>query len=829
MKNLLPHGLVAVFWLFALADSAAAAVVQAQSGSRDDIQAAVDAAEAGDTLVIPPGVFSFTGTVTIPRALTVTGAGPTVTVLMSTNDSATSYVSMFRVTGSNVTIRDLSFVGMPQGSGYIRDSGITFSDSQDFVVTNCHFRDFGIAGVSVGGADSKGVISGCRIIDVFRPEINNIGYGVQVVGGEEINWNRPLDLGSDRFAFVEDCYFSGTRHAIASTKGSRYVFRFNETYDPRPDNAQHIDAHGLEYGSERGSRAFEIYGNRVQDTDGVASWAGITIRGGDGIVAQNAFFHRIHNPIYLSNRLDGSSTCDYPNLDQTTELYVWDNTHDGTPIGLTIRSDHACLFELGRDYFLHAPPGYVPFPYPHPLLAGLVPSDGGVDPDGGADADAQDDGGADPQDDGGVDPQDDGMDPQDDAADPQDDGGGDASAGDPDGGPVDASAGQDGAQQPEPALHGGCGCQPATVAEGKPHPGLICLWLLACLSLGVRRWGRPGSTPRPRRQPPATALTGFLLIICVVGCGRTLGTDDSGFEDGDEDGWSDEEGLDGDGEEEITTDEECSPDTSAGCEPACIPKCGPGWNCGRDECGGMCGECFIPGGEQCFRHGCQLEEPPTCWRRMCSWDDYCGTCPADWHCISDAHCYPEMGCDAVPAEHICMNGFEVLCRDDKINYIDCRFGHCGFNEATGKNSCLPIGCLESCFGKNCGDDGCGTSCGDCGTGTQCSASGVCVPIHCSDVPAEGTCIEGQRVFCDGCSVIVEDCLARGRLCSYDDCSRDHRCRPIAGEMGCDNLPQHGHCRNDYFYWCVQDEVRVVDCQIIAHGCRRTGLSSNGCY
>ncbi len=71
----------------------------------------------------------------------------------------------------------------------------------------------------------------------------------------------------------------------------------------------------------------------------------------------------------MVNRLDRSSTCDYPNLDQTTQLWVWGNTLNGAAVGVTVNSAESCLFQLDRDYFLTAPAGYVPYPYPHPLLA----------------------------------------------------------------------------------------------------------------------------------------------------------------------------------------------------------------------------------------------------------------------------------------------------------------------------------------------------------------------------------------------------------------------------------------------------------------------------
>jgi hypothetical protein len=76
----------------------------------------------------------------------------------------------------------------------------------------------------------------------------------------------------------------------------------------------------------------------------------------------------INRPVLLRNRADGSGDCNYPNQDQTTELYVWDNTDDGQPVEVRIRTGDECLFQEGRDFFYYAKPGYVPFTYPHPLL-----------------------------------------------------------------------------------------------------------------------------------------------------------------------------------------------------------------------------------------------------------------------------------------------------------------------------------------------------------------------------------------------------------------------------------------------------------------------------
>ena len=244
----------------------------------------------------------------------------------------------------------------------------------DFRVLNCVFRDFGLAGINVNGAYAKGVIAECQFIDIYRPELGNYGYGVLVVGDGSTNWDRPFVLGNDDSVFVEDCSFIGNRHAIASNNGSRYVFRYNHTSAPRPENGTFVDAHGFEYGSDRGSRGYEVYGNILENRTRTPNWLiGIGIRGGDGVIFDNQFFddspdfEGYDHPILLACRMDESATCDYPNQDQTRDLYLWNNTLNDQPTGLAIFSGHACLFEEGRDYYLYERPDYTPYTYPHPL------------------------------------------------------------------------------------------------------------------------------------------------------------------------------------------------------------------------------------------------------------------------------------------------------------------------------------------------------------------------------------------------------------------------------------------------------------------------------
>jgi hypothetical protein len=164
--------------------------------------------------------------------------------------------------------------------------------------------------------------------------------------------------------FVEDCYFLRNIHGIASNNGSRYVFRYNQVYDCL-NRSQGADAHGLEFGSLRGSRSYEIYENYISNSS--AAFSGIWIRGGDGVIFNNEIINA-SNGILLSNttQYPGNSFT-YPVTDQIRELYAWGNTKDSIPCGTVVLNGHEHLIQLNRDFFYSEMSNYVPYKHPHPL------------------------------------------------------------------------------------------------------------------------------------------------------------------------------------------------------------------------------------------------------------------------------------------------------------------------------------------------------------------------------------------------------------------------------------------------------------------------------
>jgi len=350
-------------------------LITAASGSRDDIQTAVDQAIAGDIVQIPAGTFDFNGTVIVKEGIHIRGEGRDNTVL--TKAGTERYMFRFKVLSNDSPAFSAIKLVDPEGPYAVYDInkasiGVEMAyGCCDFRVFDCEFEGFGCAGVitreywgsssSVTWWKTRGVIYNSRFIDCYMP---GLGYGANVQGGRDKAWDEPLDLGSDWATFIEDNYFSGCRHAIASGDGARYVCRYNLIENNRRSHA--IYAHGPLL-SSRGTRKYEIYENVVKESADYPD--GVCIRGGDGVIFNNTFDISAW-PIILTH--DNLSLCKgWPCQDQIRELYIWGNSCNSNPVTrnniLLEKKDIEVILRENRDFFMYKKPGYTPYTYPHPL------------------------------------------------------------------------------------------------------------------------------------------------------------------------------------------------------------------------------------------------------------------------------------------------------------------------------------------------------------------------------------------------------------------------------------------------------------------------------
>jgi hypothetical protein len=250
--------------------------------------------------------------------------------------------------------------------------GFIGAGAVDFQLYNCVLENFAYSAASAGfNEPHRGVIFKNKFLNNYNPAMQNLGYGVMVIG--KGSWS-TLSLGTAEAVFVEDNEFVGSRHDIASNNGSRYVFRHNvSTISDATKVYAKIDAHGYT-GNPHGSRSYEIYENTVNtasDLSGVASRF-IGIRGGDGVVWNNhVAASNVARVMVMS--AEGYTCGTYPGTDQIRELYYWGNTEANHQAQYSdsygIYNECPSSIAVGRDYFVTQKSGYQPYPYPHPARA----------------------------------------------------------------------------------------------------------------------------------------------------------------------------------------------------------------------------------------------------------------------------------------------------------------------------------------------------------------------------------------------------------------------------------------------------------------------------
>ncbi len=338
--------------------------VHARSGNRNDIQAAIDAAPENGMVIIPEGVFNINGPqIRVNKNLTIAGSGNNDTVLRGRSglDWIFNVVTegFFRLT--NIVLDG------QQGNGgvHLRSNDLVMR------IDNSRLTNFRNRAVLTHGK-VVGVIDNNEFVENGRTDI-------VVYGDNDDSWDRPLSLGSGDAVYVEDNLFRAHQapnlHAIASNRGAKYVFRHN-TIDVGDQNSNPIDAHGNFYYG-RGSRSYEIYGNKIKSGH---SYMGMFIRGGTGVIFDNEFEGSFTHPIVLENyrsfNRERGRFASYPAPDQISDLHIWNNSVNGNSAPEPFIHDRGVSrqhIQKNRDFFLSPQRDYQPYIYPHPLAGAQNP------------------------------------------------------------------------------------------------------------------------------------------------------------------------------------------------------------------------------------------------------------------------------------------------------------------------------------------------------------------------------------------------------------------------------------------------------------------------
>lgn len=334
--------------------------------SKANIQLAADSLrETGGIIVLPEGSLLVVGAIRLFGGVGIVGQGTNKTILYrgeaTPKDPNLGIIEINGGNGGVVRIQGIRFEGFTTENNDYKDSGIKLNNVQDFRIAYCYFENFGNSGITVSNT-SWGVIDHCVFKNIHKKAIGNLGYGESVFGN--VYWNETIEPGSKYATFIEDCDFYGCRHAVASNKSARYVFRHNYVADNTVSHS--VDAHGPGFGSEVGTQWVEIYNNLIEKHR--ENKEGIMIRGGEAVVYNNTVNdHReaIVFTLDFDKKIDWSEP--YPHPWQVQNTWHWNNFHNGKIAKAFVPNRSENYIQENRDYFNTPKPNYKPFQYPHPL------------------------------------------------------------------------------------------------------------------------------------------------------------------------------------------------------------------------------------------------------------------------------------------------------------------------------------------------------------------------------------------------------------------------------------------------------------------------------
>ncbi len=374
----------------------------------------------GDVIVIPAGKFIITDQLLINKEISIIGSGSdtiTGTMLYKADGSELNNFTSFikfstgrSYSNYKIFISGIYFKSLPS-SRYSGGNPVSLSDKcleyyyiTDFIVTDNIFQYFGGAGIVAYHKDSiegfNGLIFNNDFIEFYRPELNDLGYGVLVGAHHEENkkWILNPEIGSKKFLFVEDNYFRETRHAIAAGTNAKYVFRYNVVVDNW--TAPAIDMHGAgDFGNMYSSRASESYGNIINNNFDYwgnpiiesTPWndypIAIGIRGGEALIYNNTsynyqnlatFYLEENNPLtypspyqigYLSGLKYGLKDSSYLGDHGDGDVYIWNNQFEQKFQEWSkyiININDQSYLKFNRDIQTDVEkPGYTAYIYPH--------------------------------------------------------------------------------------------------------------------------------------------------------------------------------------------------------------------------------------------------------------------------------------------------------------------------------------------------------------------------------------------------------------------------------------------------------------------------------
>jgi hypothetical protein len=251
------------------------------------IQAAINLAANGDTVLIPGGSASWTNGLTITNGINLIGAGVGQTVITNAWANGPGYTSLINAVNIYPHFLHVSGFTICNSSGPYSSLGITASSSFSpayFRFDHMQFTNISKAGITPTGW-AIGVIDHCSFITVT----NGGATGISINGEGAYSWDtRPPTWGDTNKVYIEDCSFywsaaaDNANGAVDSYLGARWCFRHNWVTNIN------VGDHGSDSsGSERSTHSFEVYNNFFTNATTSTYLVLGAFRGGTGLFFSN--------------------------------------------------------------------------------------------------------------------------------------------------------------------------------------------------------------------------------------------------------------------------------------------------------------------------------------------------------------------------------------------------------------------------------------------------------------------------------------------------------------------------------------------------------------
>lgn len=261
---------------------AQANTINAASCNTSDVQTAINSAQAGDTVVVPPGSCSWAG-LTVAKAVSLNGAGIGLTniTLTGNNTFTKSSAGVMRIKGFSFSVTGGGDANKPM------QVGGSWQSAQPIVFQNNAFtvNGSGLFRINIPG----GVIFSHN---TFNGQWDDSFLQLKDASDSQGSWTTADTIGTRDTngllnIYIEDNTFvGGSNQGIDSDDASRTVVRHNKFTNSE------FNSHGWD-SSLFGLRHFEVYNNQFLNTQDSSQTANVNqsvwIRGATGVIYNNSF------------------------------------------------------------------------------------------------------------------------------------------------------------------------------------------------------------------------------------------------------------------------------------------------------------------------------------------------------------------------------------------------------------------------------------------------------------------------------------------------------------------------------------------------------------